>query len=217
MGRLSLYPEFQGKLSSDLKEFKRSPLNDARFEDVKERFLVIHSMLQAHHDSPEETKKRAIFTTKDLRGVEGTFIDSESNQGIGAKAAAAVKSVASVFSFKDIRPEARRVSQGEFVTKISALVTDEPVLAAAAAEIMQYFTRKLRERVHELALAWTSLASKAEIKTFHQHQRLELNAHLPMKLAGMQVAKSNRIVLCTYLMLILSEDLDMPCKAAASN
>jgi hypothetical protein len=174
-----------------LAEFRRSPLGgNARFEDLKERFLIVHAMLRAHREAPYEKKEHVaglILTSKDLKGVEKALINSEASQGLAAvtyhKVAAAFKSAASAaFSntgyglYDNARMEAHRMSEGDFMEKLLTSPVDEPVLAVAAAEIEEYFIQKLREQVHVLSSRWAQFVAKFELDAFMQHQRLEATA-----------------------------------------
>jgi hypothetical protein len=72
-----MHPAIHTRLTNEFRDFRRSPLkNDSHFESLKERFLIVHSMLQAHDKATEEKKKHVvgmIFTSIDLKGVEKTL------------------------------------------------------------------------------------------------------------------------------------------------
>ena len=62
---------------------------------------------------------------------------------------------------------------GEFMAQLAAMVTEEPVLSATAADVADYFIRKVKERIHTLAPSWARLVAKVELDAFKQHLRLE--------------------------------------------
>ena len=190
-----MHPEIQGRLTRDSAEFRRSPLGgNARFENFKERFLIVHAMLRAHREAPDEKKEHVaglILTSKDLKGAEKALINSETSQGLAAVTyiivASAVKSAASAafpsmapesgsWSYHNVRMEAHRMSEGDFMAKLLTLTVDEPVLAVPAAQIEEHIIQKLGERVHVLASSWAHFVAKVELDAFMQHQRLEATA-----------------------------------------
>jgi hypothetical protein len=177
--RLSeMYAEIPVRLTRDQTEFKRSPLRgDAQFEHFKTRFLVVHSMLRAHPEAPFDKKEHvmnSIFTSKDLKDVEKSLTNPESNLSSYAKGVISFFSVG--YGFGDLREEGRRMPESEFVMKLSEMVAEEPILAAAATRMVDYFIQKVRERVHALASSWAHLVSKVELDAFNQHLRLEATA-----------------------------------------
>jgi hypothetical protein len=178
-----MHPAIHSRLTKDLTNFKQSPLKkDSQFESHKERFLIVHSMLQAHSKATEVKKKHAvdmIFKTADLKGIEKT-LEREGSRFTLTNAYSAVKSF--VFSptgedrrwqYEIVKSETRRWSQREFLTKLPTMVANEPLLAEAAERINEYFITKLRERVHTLATNLANFASEAERDAFERHKHLE--------------------------------------------
>jgi hypothetical protein len=177
-----MYAEIPKRLTRDRTEFKRSPLgNDPHFEHFKTGFLIAHSMLRAHPEAPFDKKDhivRSIFASKDLKDMEKSLTNpgSEGNLFTFSRAAAAVKSVFSAGpGVRDFK-ERRRMSDGEFMAKLAAMVADEPILSTTAAGLADSFIRKVKERVHALASSWARLVSQIELDAFNQHLRLEATA-----------------------------------------
>jgi hypothetical protein len=182
-----MHPKIKPKLLQDSEEFKRMPLGgDSHFQTLKERFLVVYSVLRAHSGALIGKKEQVadlICTNKDLRGVETMLIEHEGSQSY----AAAIASFASAtfssistgpgsWSYGEARTQARRVSDGGFVMRIPTMLVEEPVLAGAASQIGEYFIKKLRERVHMLAFRWAQFVSEAELEALNRHLQLEAAA-----------------------------------------
>jgi hypothetical protein len=166
-----------------LTNFKQSPLKkDSHFESLKERFLIVHSMLQAHDKATEEKKKHVvdmIFTSADLKGIEKT-LGREGSQFTFTNAMSAVKGwvisptdVDRRWQYEIVKSETRRWSQRDFLTKLPTMVANEPLLAGAAERINEYFITKLRERVHTLATNLANFVSETERNAFEQHKNRE--------------------------------------------
>jgi hypothetical protein len=184
---LEKHPRIQAKLLQEFTQFKQEPLGgDRRFQTLKERFLVIYSVLRAHPEAPFGKKEHIadfIFTDKDLKGVENALVEHEAGQNY---VASAITSLASAFSnitigsglrsYWDVRTGARRMSEGDFMTKILTLLVEEPVLVAAASRIGEYFIKKLRDRVHMLASRWAQFMSQAEVDALDRDLQLEAAA-----------------------------------------
>jgi hypothetical protein len=175
-----MYAEIPKRLTRDRTEFKRSPLGiDTQFEYLKTRFLIAHSMLRAHPEAPFDKKDhvvRSIFTSKDLKDIEKSLTNPGTEGNLFTFARAAVKSVFSAGpGVRDFK-ERRRMSDGEFMAKLAAMVTDEPILSTTAADVAESFIRKVKEQVHALASSWAHLVSKIELDAFNQHLRLEATA-----------------------------------------
>jgi hypothetical protein len=182
-----MHPKIKAKLHQDSDEFKRMPLGgDNRFQAHKERFLIIYSVLRAHPGALDGKKKQVadlICTNRDLRGVENLLIEHEASQSyvaaIASMASAAFSGISTApgsWSHWEARAEARRISEGGFVTKIPTMLVEEPVLAAAASQVGEYFVKKLRERVHMLASHWARFVSEAELNSLNRHLELEAAA-----------------------------------------
>jgi hypothetical protein len=185
-----MYPEIKRKLEQDSREFKQSPLgsdtrSDMRLKTLKERFLVVYSLLRLHPEAPEEKKQEVanmIHTSEDLRGAEQVLLHSEPSQTSGVLEYRVAKFATTAFStifgswLRDVRAEARQMPGGDFMANLELMLVEEPVLAGAAKHIEAYFIQKLRERVHILASGWARSASKIELEGFNQHQRLEATA-----------------------------------------
>jgi hypothetical protein len=123
------------------------------------------------------------------KNTSQALIDTETSQGFAAvtyiRVASALQSAASAafsttapgsWSYHNVRMEAHRMSEGDFMAKLLTLTVDEPVLAVPAAQIEEHIIQKLRERVHALASSWAHFVAKVELDAFMQHQRLEATA-----------------------------------------
>jgi hypothetical protein len=178
-----MHSKIHSRLTKDLTNFKQSPLkNDSDFESLKERFLIVHSMLQAHNKATEVKKKHAvdmIFTSADLKSIEKT-LEREGSRFTFTNAVSTVKSWVISPTGEDrrwryelVKSEMRRWSQREFLTELPTMVANELLLAGAAEEINEYFIQKLRERVNTLATNLANFVSEAERNAFEQHKHLE--------------------------------------------
>lgn len=190
IGQLSeMYPKIRSSLNRDLAEFKKAPLGgDVRFETLKDRFMVVNAMIRAHSEAPAEKKEHAadlIVTSKDLRGLEKTLTNPDnSSYGFASVTSTYFRAAASAWMigpdagslYRTARTEAHQMSEGDFIGKLLNFQVEEPVLAVAAAQIEEYFIKKLRERVHTLASRWAHMVGKVELDAFMQHQRLEATA-----------------------------------------
>jgi hypothetical protein len=183
-----MHPKIKAKLQQVSEEFKRMPLGgDNRLQTSKERFLVVYSVLRAHSGALLSKKQQVadlICTNRDLRGIENVLIEHEASPSY---VVAAITSLASVafsgistdpgsWSYGEVKAAARRMSEGDFLTKIPALLVEEPVLAAAASQIGEYFIKRLRERVHALAFRWARFVSEVELDMLNRHLQHEAAA-----------------------------------------
>jgi hypothetical protein len=169
-------------------EFKHTPLGgDRHFQTLKERFLVVYSMLRAHPDASVAKKERVaglIFTERDLKGAEDILVEHKGSQNnmvaaISSLASAAFSSIttgSALWSSGDARTRARRMSEGDFMMKMPTLLVEEPALAMAASQIGKYFMEKLRDRVHILADRWTRFVSRVEVDALNRRLQLEATA-----------------------------------------